>query len=332
MIIRGDDAWVTANRNLPRNLAGQGGAYNGALIDSAVQEYNLKTGKLLYNWDALKHIPLGASYASIPTNGFPWDTYHVNSIDVLGNGTFLVSMRDTWAAYLVNIRTGKTIWELGGKHSDFSFGPGAEFQWQHDVKLAPGGLVTMFDDHCCQLTGGGTYVPPTGPSRSLELRINLPHHTAALVADYGAGQYPPVDYMGDTEPLANGNVFVGWGSEPYLSEFAKSGQTLLDGVLPGSDLSYRTLREPWVGLPLYPPSGAVARHDGRTTVYASWNGDTQVTSWRVLAGAAGQLRSVAKARKSGFETAISVPSGERSFELQALDGGGHVIGTSKPFA
>ncbi len=100
LLIRGDDAWVTANKNIPMDLSSYGGAYNGALIDSAVQEYNLKTGKLLCNWDALDHIPLSDSYATLPTNGFPWDAYHVNSIDLAGNGTFLVSMRDTWAAYL----------------------------------------------------------------------------------------------------------------------------------------------------------------------------------------------------------------------------------------
>ena len=42
----------------PEDLSRYGGAYNGALIDSAVQEYNLKTGKLLSSWDALDHIPL----------------------------------------------------------------------------------------------------------------------------------------------------------------------------------------------------------------------------------------------------------------------------------
>ncbi len=95
--ISGVDAWVTANKNIPMNLSKYGGAYNGALIDSAVQEYNLKTGKLLRSWDALDHIPLSESQASLPTNGFPWDAYHVNSIDLTGNGTFLVSMRDTWS-------------------------------------------------------------------------------------------------------------------------------------------------------------------------------------------------------------------------------------------
>ncbi len=75
-------------------------------------------------------------------------------------------MRNTWAAYLVDIATGKIEWTLGGKRSSFKFGPGADFQWQHDVALAPGSSagaprsrITMFDDHCCQLTGGGTSVP-----------------------------------------------------------------------------------------------------------------------------------------------------------------------------
>ena len=96
--IDGDDAWVTANKNIPMNLTKYGGANNGTLVDSAVQEYNLKTGKLISSWDALKHIPLSESYTPPPTNGFPWDAYHVNSISLEESGTFLVSMRNTWAA------------------------------------------------------------------------------------------------------------------------------------------------------------------------------------------------------------------------------------------
>jgi hypothetical protein len=141
--------------------------------------------------------------------------------------------------------------------------------------------------------------------------------------------------MGDTQLLQRGNVFVGWGSAPYFSEFHNGGkaQPLLDGVLPGSDLSYRTLREPWVGLPLYPPVGAVRRHGGRTVVYASWNGDTQVTAWRVLAGpSAGRLTALASAPKDGFETAIALPRSEQMLEVQALNAAGKVLGTSKPFA
>jgi EmrB/QacA subfamily drug resistance transporter len=340
LTISGEDAWVTANRNVARNLSAYGGAYNGALIDSAVQEYNLKTGKLLRTWDALEHIPPGDSYATVPTNGFPWDTYHVNALELTGNGTFLVSMRNTWAAYLVNVATGKIEWTLGGKRSSFKFGPGAAFQWQHDVAVSPGSSVTgprstitMFDDHCCQLTGGGTSVHATGPSRGLVLALDQQTRTATLVAQYPSGGEFETEYMGDTEPLANGNVFVGWGSEPYFSEFTRSGQRLLEGNFPGSDLSYRETLDPWVGLPLTPPVGAARQQGTRATVYASWNGATQVVSWRVLAGpSATQLSPVASAPKSGFETAIPLVQSYASFEVQALGAGGRVIGASRPFA
>jgi EmrB/QacA subfamily drug resistance transporter len=334
--IRGEDAWVTANKNIPLNLSRYGGAYNGALIDSAVQEYDLKTGRLLRTWDALKHIPLSDSYASEPTNGFPWDAYHVNSISLDSdpahpNGTFLVSMRNTWAAYLVDAATGRIEWTLGGKRSSFKFGPGAAFQWQHDVALAGDSTVTMFDDHCCQLTGGGTSVPATGPSRGLVLELDQGTHTATLAAQYPGGNQFETEYMGDTQPLANGNVFVGWGSEPYFSEFSRAGKLLLEGRFPRPDLTYRATLAQWVGLPLSLPVGAVRQTGGTTTVYASWNGATQVVSWRVLAGPGPDRLSVVAARaKSGFETAIPVPRSYPSFEVQAL-ADGRTLGASRPF-
>ncbi len=333
MVISGEDAWVTANKNIAKNLSSYGGAYNGALIDSAVQEYNLKTGELVRSWDALDHIPLGDSYATVPTNGFPWDAYHVNAIDLSGNGTVLVSMRNTWAAYLVSIDSGKIEWTLGGRHSSYKFGPGAAFQWQHDVALGPNSTVTMFDDHCCQLTGGGTRVPATGPSRGLVLKLDQQTHAATLAHQYTGNDEFESEYMGDTQPLANGNTFIGWGSEPYFTEYGPSGKRLLEARFPGRDLSYRTTREQWVGMPLSPPAGAARRERGRTTVYASWNGATQVVSWRVLAGAgAAGLSVVASAAKSGFETAIPIPQSYKTFKLQALDASGRVIGASPLFS
>jgi Arylsulfotransferase (ASST) len=211
--------------------------------------------------------------------------------------------------------------------------PGAAFQWQHDVKAGPDSTVSMFDDHCCQLTGGGTSVPATGPSRGLVLKLNEQTHTATVLSQYSGGNEFETEYMGDTQPLPRGNVFVGWGSEPYLSEYSQSGKLLFEGRFPGADLSYRSTLEQWVGLPLTPPVGA-ARHTGATTtVYASWNGATRLASWRVLAGkTAGALKVVRKGdTKSGFETAITVPAGYETFELQALDAAGHVIGASLPF-
>ncbi len=340
MVINGDDAWVTANKNVPMNLSKWGGVYNGTLVDSAVQEYNLSTGKLVRSWDAYKHIGLGDSHSLPPGNGFPWDAYHVNSIDVLGSHEVLVSMRDTWAVYKINTASGKIEWTLGGNHSDFAFGKNAEFKYQHDVTLLPNNELSVFDDHCCFLESGGTYLAPTGPSRAEVLRLDLASRTATLVSQYrhhdeDGRQGTDASYMGSAELLANGNVFVGYGNLPFFAEYTKSGQLVMDALFPGSDLSYRAIKIPpgkWIGQPLSPPSAAARASGGKSTVYASWNGDTQVASWRVLAGAsASQLSAVATKAKAGFETAIPVSQNYAAYQVQALDSSGKVIGTSRVF-
>jgi len=305
-----------------------------------VQEYNLKTGKLLRSWDALKHIPLTDTHALAPDNSFPFDAYHVNSLDLVGKDTLLVSMRNTWTAYLINMKTGKIEWRLGGKHSDFTFGPNAAFSWQHDVTLLPGNEISMFDDHCCEQTGGGTYLTPTAPSRMLVLKLDLAGRTATLVSqDQHAGEAGygvDASYMGAAEVLPGGDHFVGWGNLPYISEYSGSGKLVLDAVLPGSDLSYRATKIPlsdWVGLPLTKPAAAVRASGGTATVYASWNGATRVGSWRLLAGpSASQLSPVTTAARSGFETAIGLSRSYQAYEVQALDASGKVIGTSRIFS
>ena len=206
MVINGDDAWVTANKNVPMNLSKWGGVYNGTLVDSAVQEYNLSTGKLVRSWDAYKHIGLGDSHSLPPGNGFPWDAYHVNSIDVLGSNEVLVSMRDTWAVYKINTASGRIEWTLGGNHSDFTFGKNAEFKYQHDVTLLPNNELSVFDDHCCFLESGGTYLAPTGPSRAEVLKLDLASRTASLVSQYrhhdeDGRQGTDASYMGSAELL-----------------------------------------------------------------------------------------------------------------------------------
>jgi hypothetical protein len=242
-------------------------------------------------------------------------------------------MRNTWAAYLVDTSSGKIEWTLGGKHSSIKLGPHADFQWQHDVALHPDSTISMFDDHCCQITGGGTYVTPTGASRGLELKLDQQARTATLAAEYTHGSNFDADYMGSTQPLAGGGAFVGWGSQSNFSMFDGSSKMLLDVVLPRPDITYRATVEQWVGLPLYPPVGAARVKDGKTTVYASWNGATKVASWRVLAGAgADSLTAIGTAGRSGFETAITLRQSYRAFQFQALDADGRVLGTSRPFS
>jgi EmrB/QacA subfamily drug resistance transporter len=331
-IIRGHDAWVTANKNVPAQLARYGGVNGGAMIDSAVQEYDLRTGRLLYSWVASKHISPDDSQAVPPENGFPWDVYHVNSVDPLTNGTFLVSMRNTWAVYLVNERSGRIEWTLGGRHSSFELPAAGHFEWQHDARLENPTTLSVFDDHCCMITGAGVYLNATGPSRGLVLKLNTARHTATLKQQYSHGVSVHSRYMGNVQQLPGGGAFLGWGDAPFLSEFSKSGQLIFDADFPTPDMSYRAYVQRWVGLPLYPPSGAARTHAATTTVYASWNGATRVSGWRVLALGSGSPTVLATKSKTGFETAIPVQTSAHSFELQALGDAGRVIGNSRSFS
>jgi hypothetical protein len=131
--------------------------------------------------------------------------------------------------------------------------------------------------------------------------------------------------------MPNASVFVGWGSEPYFSEFNSAGQLLYDSHWHGSYQSYRAYRFPWTGTPAGPPAIAASAPSAGApvNVYASWNGATEVASWRVLAGASPtQLTPVASAAKSGFETTIATPGPAAYIAVQALNAAGTVLGTS----
>lgn len=343
--ISGRVAWVSAYKNIRMNLAPYGGPANGTLVDFAVQQYDLPTGRLLGTWDSLHHVPLTQSKQRANTvaggKPIPWDAYHGNSIQLVGSNKFLISLRNTWAAYLVdvnssNLDASRTEWTLSGNQriSNFSLPQKARFHWQHDVRLASNNVVSVFDDACCAITGPKKFGPPSGASRGLVFRLNPSNHSASFVAQYPRGKNFVVFFLGSTQMLSGGNVLVGWGSTPFFSEFSKAGKTLLDVRWPGPDVTYRVLRQRWVGTPSYPPSGAVRKQKGKATVYASWNGATLVAAWRVLAGSSKQHLStvVRRAGKSGFETAIPVRGNHAWFAVQALGSGGKVLGTSNPFS
>ena len=123
--------------------------------------------------------------------------------------------------------------------------------------------------------------------------------------------------------------------ERQVLELIATGSPLaavLDAVWPDPDVNYRTYVQKWVGTPYFPPSGAVRNNGGKATVYASWDGATQVASWRVLAGSsAGHLKGVASKAKNGFETTIPLTGTFKVYKVQALDSGHHVLGASNAF-
>jgi hypothetical protein len=319
-----DTGLITVYDAIDCNLSGVGGPRDGAVADTLLQEIDLKTGLVMYEWHSLDHVPLQSSYSSAaPTSrAEPFDYFHINSIDVEQDGDLLVDSRNTWAAYDVDAKTGEVLWELGGRHSSFALAPGAATAWQHDAVQQPDGAITFFDN--------GAFPQVHPQSRAIEVTLDM---TATLTRSYEHRNPLVAGSQGNVQALPDGDWMVGWGQAGYLSEVSASGQVLFNAHLPPDWESYRTFVLPWSGHPANPPAVAAVASPGAyggMTVYASWNGATEVASWRVLAGSSStSLNPAGSAAKTSFETAIplAAPAGPY-VAVQALNSAGAAIGTS----
>jgi hypothetical protein len=298
------------------------GTLTKPLMDAVVQEIDIKTGLVMFEWHALDHVPITESYFPTNSKGYVYDPYHLNSLALDSDGNLIVSMRNTSAVYKVNVQTGAVMWTFGSNQSTFKLGSGTSTMFQHNAIVQPDGSLTMFDD------GGG---PPTvRAGRAIRVSLNTAKGTATLVNQYTHSPALKTNFEGNAQVLSNGDVFVGWGQQPYFTEFSAAGKMLFDARFTSNTSSYRAYRMPWTGQPNTPPNIAVApNNDGTTEVWASWNGATTVASWQVLAGPRpGSLVPLLIAPKRGFETAIAAPTGMPYFSVQALDSSGHVLATS----
>ncbi len=293
------------------------------VLDCTIQEVDIATGALLWDWHAIDHIALDESLAGAPkTAGSAYDYVHTNAIQLQPDGSLLVSARNTSTIYRIDRPTGTIAWRLGGQRNDFRIGPGASFGWQHDARVQADGTLTVFDDEA----------PPV-PARALVLRLDETAMTADLVRAYTRPRPDLVASQGNVQLLANGNLFVGWGSTPYCSEFSPDGRLLFDAAFPAAVQSYRDFRCEWLGEPADSPAVAVDPGGGSLTVYASWNGATEVVRWDVLAGErADSLAIAASALRSGFETIIRLSSPASLVAVRASDASGRVLGTSSVVA
>ncbi|HEX5853644.1 MAG TPA: arylsulfotransferase family protein [Solirubrobacteraceae bacterium] len=318
---------ITIYTAIDCDVSSVGGPRDGAVADTLLQEIDLKTGLVKYEWHSLDHVSLASSYASAkPTSrAQPFDYFHINSIDVQQNGDLLVDARNTWAAYDIDAKTGKVRWQVGGKHSSFKMGPGTRIAYQHDARQQPNGAITFFDN--------GAFPQVHRQSRAIEVRLDMARMTDTLVRSRVHRNPLVAGSQGNLQALPNGDRTVGWGQAGYLSEIDAAGRVLFNAHLPSSWESYRTYVQPWSGQPATAPALTISPSAGNgagAVAYVSWNGATEVASWRVLAGLSpSSLAPVATAPRTGFETAIPLKGAAAPYvEAQALDGSGAVIGVS----
>jgi hypothetical protein len=245
-------ALVLAYQTTTANLTAIGGPANQSVIDGIVQEVSIRTGRVLFQWNSAGHVPYGQSEQPLPTSAStPWDWFHINAVHLARDGNLLIDGRDTWTTYKVNRHTGKIIWRLGGKDSSFRLraapgqvldSAGEIFAWQHDPEQVGRNTFTFFDND-----SGGTALLPD--SRAVTVRLDYRARMATLVA---ADQQPEglsAASQGNAQTTRNGDLFVGWGILPYLSEFSPSGKLLFNAQFPAGVNTYRAYRLPFLSRP-----------------------------------------------------------------------------------
>jgi hypothetical protein len=323
-----DVAYITAYNPIRCDLRAVQGSAGGAIIDTAIQQIDVRTGLVRWEWHSLDHVGAGESEVEAPSGPSPWDYFHLNSIDLERGGDLLISARSTWAGYLLQGGSGKVLWRLGGNRSSFAMGRGTKMAWQHDGRALPNGELTFFDD--------GSNPPIHSQSRGLRIALDLKTHQARLVRSYTHADPPLLAAsQGNMQTLAAGNVLLGYGGVPAISEFAPDGSLVFDAHEPLDMSFYRAYRHPWSGRPLTAPAVLASLNDTEeeTIVHASWNGATGVAAWRVLAGEQpGSLSARAEMPLSGFESSATLPRKHAYVAVQALDAAGRVLGTSKAAA
>ena len=319
-------AFVLAYNPVQTSLASAGGAPSGVALDGVIQEIDVHTGLVMWEWHSLGRVDVSESYSKPPTTPTGvFDYFHINSLDVDRHGNVLISARNTWTLYDINARNGAIMWRLGGKKSTFTLGAGVPFADQHNALWLPNGEISLFDDE------GAPPVKP--PSRGEIVKLDTKAKTATLVAQF---VHAPAGLVtgsqGNLQSLPGGRYMVGWGGLPNFTEFNSTGEVVFDAQLPSvtpmGEFSYRTYRETWSGQPSEPPAIAARTSAGTTAVYASWNGATGVASWQLLTGASSAHLSVSSVTpKSGFQTTIPAPAAAL-YQVRALSASGSVLGTS----
>lgn len=285
------------------------------VMECVIQEIDVATGDVWWEWHSLDHVPLDESHTPRPEDPeTSWDYIHVNSIEIDHDDNLLISGRATHGIYRINTFNHEVMWRFGGNASDFPLAPDDVFRWQHDARRLPDGTVSLFDNVDSDNQAN---------ARGMVFELDEEAMTATLVREYyrDGGMHSP--YQANMQTLENGNVFIGWGSGPRCSEFTHEGEMIFD-MRYQAGVSYRGYRVNWQGFPNQPIDYVLeSAADGTLTCFVSWNGATEITEWRVVTDGGNEL---ARAPKIGFETELSGIPVSAHMEVQALDTTGAILG------
>lgn len=286
--------------------------------DGLFQEIDIETGNLLFEWRATDHIRMSDVYSSPShkdghgkSKQDAFDFFHINSVDKTESGDYLISARYMHAVVCISGTTGEILWQLGGKNNHFEDLNGAtDFAWQHHVTWQGNNTISVFDNHA-----NNVFHSRSKHSKGMLIRLDMQNMTASLIQKYVHPDEILNVSQGSVQVIREtGNVFVGFGNSPTYIEYSADGDVLCSAHFGphlifeiidfGLAKSYRVFKHPWVGRPKTVPDVKVK---GRKA-YVSWNGATEVTSWRLEAarGRDDEFVTIQELERDGFETSFAI--------------------------
>jgi hypothetical protein len=170
------------------------------------------------------------------------------------------------------------------------------------------------------------------------MALDFKNMTCTLLHQYQitgeAGTLVTATSQGSMQVLDNGNSFIGWGELPYISEHTADGKLVMQGQFGAENAasSYRAFKANWTGTPDSTPAlwSFSNSTSSPTTFYTSWNGATEIVSWKFYGGSSenGPFSVAGTAPKDGFETSFTADRYWAWGYIEALGAGGNVLGTT----
>ncbi|KAJ5547676.1 hypothetical protein N7513_004910 [Penicillium frequentans] len=331
-----DTAILTIYEPIPADLTSVGGPELGWLYEGVVQEVDIATGELLFEWRSSHTYPPETSYEPLGDRGHErtlgYDYFHMNSVDKNDEGHYLVSARHTHTVTCID-SSGKVLWTLGGKYNEFDDdGVATSFKWQHDARWRGPNRITLLNN-AANDNGDLSAV-----SQGLLIELDIPAREAKVVTIYDHPQHMMAVTQGNVQVLDTGNVLIGWGHSAAFTEFSADGEVVCNTHFGasayftfGRTMSYRVFKDNWVGMPDTLPDAAMVGD----SVFVSWNGATEVASWALEAWDGDSLTNmtfsvVDEVPRSGFETEVPfTPAVTSYFRVAAVNAKGEVIGRTE---
>lgn len=327
----GDTATMTAYVVSQRDLSEHNGPSDGYIASGVFQEIDVESNEVLFTWNSLDHVDPYDCYTDPGSTGDstdnPWDYFHINAIDKDNSANYLVSSRHCHALFYIDHTSGDITWRLGGKNSSFTMGDNTDFSWQHDNRWRSDDTISLFDNAASDWQSDAEY------ARGMLLKIDTEQMTADLEKEWLPWNQTVSVSQGNLQILDNGNAVIGWGHQPFFQEYDSDGNVLWAARFGVGDVqSYRAYRFEWTGHPRTSPTIAVSGTSDNITVYASWNGATEVQSWQLLGStndAPQDATELSTVTKNDFETVISYTDGGYDyFQVAALNQDGDTLAFS----